>query len=515
MQARSVIRTRPAPSDALPNSVSHPTEESRLTVPGSVGTIRHSHLMLRPDPSRVLFRPFRLESLRELKIVARILALTEEETKSCLAEVLTDFEERHQKARAFYREQFEAARTPLLTDELLSDERKLLIGAYFTQEYSLESAALFNPSLVPHWDQSDVPPGSLRLIISLRAIGEGHLSSITFRTGTVTEDGQIEVERPSRFVTAPTVIPTAAYDKVLFERKLQEIGSYTELSKEILEKLTDTFTLDALQSSVEFVSRRRGRTSDDYPELRGMLLLAQSNYSVGFSPDQPLSERVLFPQSPNEIAGMEDARFVLFHEDDGTTVYYAPYTAYDGRVVIPQLLETPDFLSFKMSTLNGPGIANKGVALFPRKIHGRYAMLSRQDNENIYLMFSDSLHFWYKSELLLRPTYPWQFVQVGNCGSPIETDAGWLVLSHGVGPSRKYAIGAFLLDRDDPSKILGRLRDPLLTPNKGEREGYVPNVVYSCGALVHNGILVLPYAISDYASTFATIQVKELLEALV
>jgi predicted GH43/DUF377 family glycosyl hydrolase len=488
--------------------------EFDMTVQGSIGAIRHAHLILRPDPSRVLFRALRLDPLRELKIVARVLSLSEEEAKARLADVLSDFEERHQKARAFYLEQFEAARSHLLTDDPLSDDRKLLIGAYFTQEYSLESAALFNPSLVPHWDQSAVSPGSLRFIISLRAIGEGHLSSITFRSGTVDAHGHIEVERPTRFVTAPTIIPTAAYDKALFERKLQEIGSYTELSKEILKTLDDPFSFDTLESSVDLVSRRMGLTSDHYPELRAMLLLAQSNYSVGFSPDQSLSERVLFPQSPNEIAGMEDARFVLFHEDDGTTVYYAPYTAYDGRVVIPQLLETADFLSFRMSTLNGPGIANKGLALFPRKINGRYVMLSRQDNENIYLMFSSALHFWYKSQLLLRPTYPWQFVQLGNCGSPIETDAGWLVLSHGVGPFRKYSIGAFLLDRDDPSKVIGRLRDPLLTPNKDEREGYVPNVVYSCGALVHNGILVLPYAMSDYASTFATIRVKELLEAL-
>jgi predicted GH43/DUF377 family glycosyl hydrolase len=300
----------------------------------------------------------------------------------------------------------------------------------------------------------------------------------------------------------------------LFERKLQEIGSYTELSKEILKPLKDPFSFEALESSINFFSRRLAIQSEDYPELRAIVLLAQSNYSVGFSPDQSLSERIIFPQGPNEIAGMEDARFVLFREEDGTSVYYAPYTAYDGRVVIPQLLETADFLNFRMSTLNGPGIANKGIALFPRKINGQYVMLSRQDNENIYLMFSDSLHFWYKSELLLRPTYPWEFVQMGNCGSPIETHAGWLVLSHGVGPSRKYAIGAFLLDRDDPTKVIGRLRVPLLTPNKSEREGYVPNVVYSCGAIVHNDILVLPYAMSDYASTFATIHLEELLEAL-
>jgi predicted GH43/DUF377 family glycosyl hydrolase len=486
-----------------------------MTLQGSIGAVRHADLILRPDASRVLFRPFRQDSLRELKIVARVLSLTEEETKDRLAEVFSDFEERHQQARAFFLEQFEASRSHLLTDEPLSDERQLLIGAYFTQEYSLESAALFNPSLVPHWDQSGVSANSLRFIVSLRAIGEGHLSSITFRSGTVDAEGNIEVERPSRFVTASTIIPTAAYDKVLFERKLQEIGSYTDLSKAILATLKDHFSIDALESAVDSVSRRMAIHSDNYPEVRAILLLARSNYSVGFSPDVSLSARVIFPQSPNEIAGMEDARFVLFHEEDGTTVYYATYTAFDGKVVIPQLLETTDFLNFTMSTLNGPGIANKGIALFPRKINGYYLMLGRQDNENIYLMFSDALHFWHKSQLLLRPTFPLEFVQMGNCGSPIETDAGWLVLSHGVGPARKYSIGAFLLDRDDPTKVIGRLRSPLLTPDNGEREGYVPNVLYSCGAIVHNGILVLPYAMSDYASTFATIQVKDLLELFV
>jgi predicted GH43/DUF377 family glycosyl hydrolase len=485
-----------------------------MTVEGSIGAIRHAHLVLRPDASRVLFRPFRLDALRELKVVARVAALSEAQVNVRIAEVLSDFEERHSKARAFFLEQFEAVRERLLTDEPLSGERQLLIGAYFTQEYALESAALFNPSLVPHWDQSGLAPDSLRFIISLRAIGEGHLSSITFRTGTVDARGLIEVEPPARFVTAPRIIPTTAYDKVLFERKLQEIGSATDLSALILDTLHDSFSFDELQSAVEVASRRLGNSSDTYPELRAILLLARSNYSIGFSPDQSLSARVIFPHGPTEIAGIEDARFVHFHEEDGKTIYYATYSAYDGRVVIPQLLETEDFLSFNMSTLNGPGIANKGIALFPRKINGQYVMLSRQDNENIYLMFSDALHFWYKSELLLRPTYPWEFVQMGNCGSPIETDAGWLVLSHGVGPSRKYSIGAFLLDRDDPTKVLGRLREPLLTPNQGERVGYVPNVLYSCGAIVHKGILVLPYAMSDYASTFATIRVNDLLDAL-
>jgi predicted GH43/DUF377 family glycosyl hydrolase len=232
---------------------------------------------------------------------------------------------------------------------------------------------------------------------------------------------------------------------------------------------------------------------------------------VQFHPDQTLSERTIFPVSPTQSNGIEDARFVRFENDDGTHVYYATVTAYDGHFILPQLVETRDFLHFRFITLNGPAAQNKGMAVFPRRINGFYAMISRQDNENIYLMYSDNIHFWYEPELLLKPTYPWELVQLGNCGSPIETDAGWLVLSHGVGPMRKYCIGAFLLDLDDPSKVIGRLREPLLKPNENEREGYVPNVVYTCGALLHGNEL---NAMSDYASGFATVPLKEVLDAM-
>ena len=245
-----------------------------------------------------------------------------------------------------------------------------------------------------------------------------------------------------------------------------------------------------------------------------MLLLAQSNYEVQFSSTNGISERVVFPSSPSQTKGIEDARFVHFHHDDGTASYYATYSAFDGQLVLPQLLETDDFLHFRFSTLNGPAAQNKGMALFPRKVNGLYAMLSRQDNQNIYLMYSENIHFWYSPERIMKPTFPWELVQLGNCGSPLETEAGWLVLSHGVGPMRKYCIGAFLLDRDDPTKVLGRLREPLLTPQEHERSGYVPNVVYSCGALIHNGHVILPYAMSDYATNFATIALNDLLDAM-
>ncbi len=275
------------------------------------------------------------------------------------------------------------------------------------------------------------------------------------------------------------------------------------------------FTLDELNASLALATKQLHAGGQEVESTtRKILTLAQSNYEVQFAPDSRLSERVLFPATPSQSNGIEDARFVLFQNDDGSRNYYATYTAYDGRLILPQFIDTPDFLHFKFITLNGAAVQNKGMALFPRKINGMYAMLGRQDYENIYIMFSDHLHFWHTTQLLLKPAFPWEFIQMGNCGSPIETEAGWLVISHGVGPMRKYCIGAFLLDRDDPTKIIGRLREPLIQPAEDEREGYVPNVVYSCGSLVHEGRLIIPYAMSDYATRFATLSLDDVLAAM-
>ena len=368
---------------------------------------------------------------------------------------------------------------------------------------------------MPHPDQSDLPSGALRFILSLRATGEGHISSITFRTGVVDANQKITINSATRYLSEPRQIPNASYDKKLFERKLYELHLTSPFSRRMMEELGATFTLDDLKKKINAVLRQVRATDPESERVAaGMILLAESNYEVQFPPNSRVSERVVFPTSPTQTNGIEDARFVRFENEDGTKSYYATYTAYDGKLILPQLLETPDFLHFKFQTLNGPAVQNKGMALFPRKINGLYAMLSRQDNENIYLMYSDNIHFWYSPELIMKPTYPWEYVQLGNCGSPMETEAGWLVLSHGVGPMRKYCIGAFLLDRDDPSKLIGRLRDPLITPNAEEREGYVPNVVYSCGGLIHDGYLVLPYAMADHATTFATIAVDEILSAM-
>jgi predicted GH43/DUF377 family glycosyl hydrolase len=398
----------------------------------------------------------------------------------------------------------------------VSDHRRLLIGAYSSQEYALESAALFNPSMVWHPDQSGLPDGTRRFILSLRATGEGHISSITFRSGTIDRANRIRMDEPTRFVTAPELVPNALYEKTLFHRKLLELSINGPLTESALAALGDHFTLAELEQTLKNVLRHnRARHREFEPIAHTMLMLAKSNYEIQFDAEQNVSERIIFPTSPSETNGIEDARFVRFTHDDGRVSYYGTYTAYDGRVVLPQMLHTEDFLHFRVDTMNGPEVRNKGFALFPRLIHGQYAMLSRQDNENIFLMYSDMPHFWYTKELIARPSYPWEYVQLGNCGSPIETEQGWLVLTHGVGPMRRYAMGAFLLDLENPTRLIGRLATPLIEPDANEREGYVPNVVYSCGGVLHERELIIPYAMSDYASGFATVSLDQVLDAMV
>jgi predicted GH43/DUF377 family glycosyl hydrolase len=479
--------------------------------------VRRTGIVLKPNNSRVVIRPFELANEHRVeRIIARIMSVSEQEVDSLLEDVMGEFRSRHQKTRDFFLHRFEQVKKYLLTNQPLSENRRMLIGAYFTQEYALESAALFNPSMVWHPDQSGLEPGASRFLLSLRATGEGHISSITFRSGTIDASNRIRMAEPTRFVTAPEQVPNTLYDKNLFFRKLLELGVDGPFPGKVLGNLNDQFTLDELHRAInKTMEQSRPRQSENVPVVQGMLTLAMANYEIGYSPEQNISERVLFPSSPTEANGIEDARFVQFHDDDGSIRYYATYTAFDGKVVLPQILETDDFLHFKISTLNGSEVRNKGFALFPRKVNGLFAMLSRQDGENIYLMYSDMLHFWYTKELIAKPTYSWEFVQLGNCGSPIETEAGWLVLTHGVGPMRKYAMGAFLLDLGDPSRVIGRLEVPLLEPDANEREGYVPNVVYSCGAVIHNRELIIPYAMSDYASTFATVSVDEVLDAMV
>ncbi len=470
---------------------------------------------LTPDRSRVLLRPFH-PSNEDIarRIVGRVLSLSEQEAKRQQELVLGEFEDRHKHLEQFLRERFIEVRHYLDGAEVPSLARQVLIASYFTHEYSPESAALFNPAIVPHPDQRGVPPGGLRFILSLRATGEGHISSITFRVGVVNAQRRITLKSLVPLVTAPEPVPNPRYVRELFGRKLQEAGIKNEFCQAVLDRLPDTFSLGDLRRVLTVDLQTHPADAPVNGAARGILLLAESNFEVHFPPDSLITERVIFPFTPSQSNGIEDARFVLFQDEDQSFTYYATYTAYDGKITLPQLLETQDFVHFKFSTLNGPAVQNKGMALFPRKINGQYAMLSRQDDENIQLMFSDNVRFWQTPTVLLMPSQPWEFLKVGNCGSPIETEAGWLVLSHGVGPMRKYCLGAFLLDREDPTRVIGRLREPLLTPNEAEREGYVPNVIYTCGALLHGHELIIPYAMSDYATSFAAVSLDELLAAM-
>jgi len=487
--------------------------------------LRRHELTLLPESARVIIRPFiPTENRRITTIIGRALAMTEEEVVLQLKAVLHEFDSRHFDIESILRAHYAKVRCHVFTQRPISDERQLLIGALFSGEYALESAAIFNPSIVPHPDQNGVPEGALRFIMSLRATGEGHISSIEFRAGIIGQDSRITLDSVSRFVTVPEVLPNPTYNKKRFLIKLVEMGFNDGRAAAerrqghaaaVMAPLAENFTRSELNNSVNLIRHEnRPVPSDLERTLECIQWLADSNYELRFSDKLAMSERIIFPVSPGESAGIEDARFVRFTDEDGSVMYYATYTAYNGSVILPQLIETQDFLHFRILTLNGSAVQNKGMALFPRRVGGRYAMLSRQDDENLFIMFSDSAHYWSDPQVILRPSEIWESVKIGNCGSPIETKEGWLVITHGVGPMRKYCIGAALLDLNDPTKVIGRLRDPLLAPEGQEREGYVPNVVYSCGSMLHGGELILPFAISDRASLVASMPLDDLLSAL-
>jgi predicted GH43/DUF377 family glycosyl hydrolase len=481
--------------------------------------VSRTTVLLAPDPSRVMIRFFWPGSVdRAERVIARITALSDGAVRKQLRATRKRFEDRHHDIGAVLHKHYRSVVPYLSTDIEPSEERKLLIGAYFTSEYALESAALFNPSIVPHPDQSGLPEGSLRFIMSLRATGEGHVSSLEFREGVIDADHRIILTPPGDMVTGPDRVENPTYEKDIFARKLREIGFWNETAEQVLGGLGREFELGELKQHIADLRQREHLLSRAAIEtLDAIRTVAEENYDVRFSCNCPISERVVFPRVGYAHHSIEDARFVRFQEGNDSRVrhrFFATYTAFDGHIFLPKLLETEDFTTFRFVTLNGPGVENKGMALFPRKIRGRYAMLSRQDGENIFLMYSDNIHFWYDRITLMKPSYPWEYVQLGNCGSPIETDAGWLVLTHGVGPMRRYCIGAVLLDKANPEKLIGRLTDPLLEPTENERDGYVPNVVYTCGALVHRKKLVLPYGVADYATRIAIVDLDELLERL-
>jgi predicted GH43/DUF377 family glycosyl hydrolase len=445
----------------------------------------------------------------------RVFALSDHEVETQLDRLRSELGPRHADLNRSWRRQFDRIQAYLPDNTALSDDRQLLLGAYFTGEYAIESAALFNPSIVPHPDQTNLEQGDLRFILSLRAVGEGHISSIEFRTGIIRRNRAIEVEQTSGLVVAPEIEPEPTFPKSMFLHKLYEHGLENNWSRSVINLLGAHFSRSDLNDAMQRASQEAQPHSEEVRQtIEYLHWLVESNYEVTFDPAIPLSERVIFPVSLNETNGIEDARFVRFVEEDQSATYYATYTAYDGRHIQPQLIETTDFIRFRIRTLAGPAIQNKGMALFPRRVKGRYAMLSRYDDENLFLMFSEDRYFWDNPQLLLQPIWPWEFAKIGNCGSPIETEAGWLVLTHGVGAMRKYCIGAALLDLNNPLKVIGRLKEPLLEPAADQIDGYVPNVVYTCGALIHGGQLVLPYGLNDSATTIVTIELESLLAAL-
>ncbi len=435
------------------------------------------------------------------------------EVATTLAATHERFAQRHRDLDATL-ERNCATVTALIDDaHTLSPEHRLLVGAYFTHEYAIEAAALANPSMVPAPDQSGLGPGEQRFVLSLRAIGEGHLSSIEFRSGVIDTASRLSLDAIGRFPLTGQLSPVR-YDRAAFRQKLAELGVLNQIARRILDPLESRFTLAQLEAAIGHLHKAGVDRAVTFETTRIIHWVAASNYTTRFAEDTSLSERVLFPSGPAESHGMEDARFVRFIDEDGTIIYFATYTAFDGFQILPQLIETTDFISFRVATLNGEAARNKGMALFPRKVGGRFAALGRQDNESNFVMFSDDVRKWQTTTQIQQPERPWELMQLGNCGSPIETDAGWLVITHAVGPMRRYTLGAVLLDINDPRRVIGHLDTPLLEPSEEERDGYVPNVVYSCGSMVHGEDLVIPYGLSDLSSGIAVAPLREVLARL-
>ncbi len=420
------------------------------------------------DPKRVILQPFSLSESRLKKVIQRVISISEKEVEIFLKDIFLKFSHRHKNFEKLIFNNYSAVEDYIENPGVLSRKRKLLLGAYLSKEYSIEASALFNPSIVEHPDQEGVPKDSKKIIMSLRATGEGHTSSIGFRELILNKNSDIKLSNVSRFCVLP------------------EVKNYTA------EKILERRNIPSIEAS----------DNDD---------LTDSNYSLSFPQDSLLSERVIFPHSKSEIAGMEDVRFVKFM-DNNHSKYYGTYTAYNGKTFRVQLISTMDFINFDIETMNGPAIKDKGLALFPEKINDKFCMIGRIDGENLFLLQSENLYNWSEAEIMREPEKPWEFVQIGNCGSPLKTKEGWILLTHAVGPFRRYVISALLLDLKNPAKIIRSLNEPLIEPNKSEREGYVPNVVYSCGSIIHNDHLVVPYAMSDAYCGFARIKISNLLK---
>lgn len=471
-----------------------------------------------PDSSRVVARYFMSGEQRTIELIGKLQAMDDTQVNMTLEGTLREFARRHRNiSRIFFKH---CANVQALIEQMgidyaaLSDERKMLIGSYLTMEYSIESAAFFNPSMFEDMDQSNLHEGEKRVIMSFRATGEGHISSLVFRRGILDKNNDLIMMPIGKHIDLADVTHKKLYDKARFIKRMKQMQIPEKYSKTIMEDLPDRFEYYGLKKSVDNVLIDKAISHDRRMALKEVTWLADSFYDIEFQRDSDISARVIFPISDSESKGIEDARFVRFTEDDGTQKTYATYTAYNGHTILPKLLSTDDFYTFRVMPMHGMGARNKNLALFPKRINGQYAMLARIDGVNNYLMYSKHSTLWNDAVRIQEPKFAWELTQIGNCGSPIWTEEGWLVISHGVGPMRRYCLGASLFDLDDPSREIGRLSDPLLVPQEDERDGYVPNVVYSCGALLHNNSLIIPYAVSDYASTYGVVDMVELFEAL-
>ncbi|NNL43563.1 MAG: glycosidase [Desulfobacterales bacterium] len=490
-------------------------------------SVRRLNIKFYPDPKRVIARFFMPGAEKARSIVDKVIQLSEDKVHSILTHVFEDFSERHRKMSAIFQNHHDQIQT-ILEQELsfepgdISTEKMLLIGSYFTMEYSIESAAIFNPSIVEDPNQEFLEEGERRVIVSFRATGEGHISSIVFRSGILTKENELIFKPVDQLVEIPEKIKRHVYTKdhfieriwlVLIERRsgLEYKDAYNKIINSLMGELEGKFIYGKLLGAIERYTEGRDLSFQERRVIDALERVADSHYEMEFSLDTALSERVIFPFSMMENKGVEDVRIVRFTEDDGAVTYYSTYTAYSEHGILPKFISTKDFRHFTVKPINGEYARNKGMALFPRRIKGRYVMLARLDGASHYVLFSDSINVWSTdAKKILGPEHPWEFIQVGNCGSPLETDEGWLVVTHGVGPVRRYCLGAMLLDRHDPTKIIARLQDPLMMPNEEEREGYVPNVVYSCGAIINNGELIIAYGMSDSASSFAAVSLDRL-----
>jgi predicted GH43/DUF377 family glycosyl hydrolase len=475
--------------------------------------VKRLPVKIESDDRRVIVRPFILGPDRVRSLFERIVTLTEDEVDRTLVSVRAQYESRHEDLLATFTEHYDAGAALIGWNEPWDLSRRLLAGAYLTMEYAIDSAALFNPSIVPLPSQVGTVPDALRVVLSLRATGEGHVSSIVFHTATITGDGDVKLDPPARQLTRARISLPRVYTKDSFRDRLREMHYAPELIELVLKDLPDPFDLPTLHTAC---SDLKNLHAEDIPTMRAIVAIervASTNYRIQLDVNDQLNELVIFPLGPEESRGIEDLRLVKF-VDEGQVTYFGTYTAYDGFRITPMMLSTTDFRTFEVFSIGGPSAMNKGLALFPRKIGSEYVMCSRIDGENLFIVRSKSLYYWPESQKLTVPKVPWELFQLGNCGSPIETPYGWLLLTHGVGPMRSYSIGAMLLDLEDPMKVIGHLSEPLIVPDENEREGYVPNVVYTCGMIEHNGNLIIPYAQADKSTGLTVVNLAELLERI-